>query len=138
MKTSSINPYLDSMAKRFEKHRIEALKLAFQESEHLTKEKKIELVAATGLDVEQIASWFSRKRARKRAREAVVELELAHTRLQQSLKLSRASEAELHKELQDSKKREAELQDENQRLKQRVTLAEGDKQFESLMRFING
>ncbi|KAK6145724.1 hypothetical protein DH2020_022544 [Rehmannia glutinosa] len=40
---------------------IEALKSALEESEHLTKEKKIELVAATGLDVEQIASWFSRK-----------------------------------------------------------------------------
>ncbi|KAK6156291.1 hypothetical protein DH2020_010539 [Rehmannia glutinosa] len=47
---------IDTMAKRFEKHKIEALKSALEESEHLTKEKKIELVAATGLDVEQITS----------------------------------------------------------------------------------
>lgn len=136
MKTSKA--HIDSMAKRFEKHQIEILKAAFQESNHLTKEKKIELAAATGLDVEQIASWFSRKRTRKRAREAVAELEVAHSRLQEALEYSRESEAELQKELQESKKREAELQEENQRLKQRITIAESDRQFVSLMRFVNG
>ncbi|PIN25540.1 hypothetical protein CDL12_01733 [Handroanthus impetiginosus] len=38
------------MAKRFENHQIEVLKAALGESENLTKEKKNELAAATGLD----------------------------------------------------------------------------------------
>ncbi|KAG8362655.1 hypothetical protein BUALT_BualtUnG0054100 [Buddleja alternifolia] len=87
---------------------------------HLTKEKKIELVEATGLDVEQVTSWFSRKRARKRARETIAQLELAHSELQRALELSH--------------EREVELQDENQRLKRRLTIAEGDEHFGSLMR----
>ncbi|KAK4428159.1 hypothetical protein Salat_1584900 [Sesamum alatum] len=123
------------MAKRFEQHQIEALRSAFEESEHLTKEKKMDLVAATGLDVEQIASWFSRRRARKRAREAEAELQLSHSRLQHELRACRGSEAQLQKELLESKKREAELNDENRRLKERIAVAEGDKQFGSLIRF---
>ncbi|KAL2243859.1 homeobox-leucine zipper protein ATHB-23-like [Sesamum indicum] len=123
------------MAKRFEQHQIEALQSAFEESEHLTKEKKMELVAATGLDVEQIASWFSRKRARKRAKEVETELQLTHSRLQQELRVCRWTEADLHKELLESKKREANLNDENRRLKERLAIAEGDKQFGSLIRF---
>lgn len=126
------------MAKRFAKHQIEPLKAAFRESGHLNRRMKMELAAATGLDVEQIASWFSRKRARKRATQTVSELEEAHSRLQQALELSRESEAELQKQLQESKKREAELQEENRLLKQRVTIAEGDKQLASLMKLLNG
>ncbi|PIN25536.1 hypothetical protein CDL12_01729 [Handroanthus impetiginosus] len=127
------------MAKRFENHQIEVLKAAFGESENLTKEKKNELVAATGLDVEQIASWFSRRRARKRSKEAMAELELEHSRLKKAIKLCRGNEAELKKELLESKKREAELQDENWRLKERITIAESDKQFCALEKwFVNG
>ncbi|KAG8378660.1 hypothetical protein BUALT_Bualt07G0008400 [Buddleja alternifolia] len=128
----------DLMAKTFEKHQIEALKSAFEESETLMREKKNELAAATGLDVEQISCWFSRKRARKRALESITELDVDHSRLQKAHKLSRSNEAELQKELQESKKREIGLQDENQRLKERITIAEGNKQLGSLMRFING
>ncbi|KAG8378657.1 hypothetical protein BUALT_Bualt07G0008100 [Buddleja alternifolia] len=127
----------DIMAKRFEKHQIEALKSAFEESETLTREKKIELAAATGLDVEQISSWFNRKRARKRALESIAELDVDHSRLQKAHKLSRSTEAELQKELQESKKREIGLQDENQSLKERITVAEGNKQLGSLMRFFD-
>ncbi|KAH6815833.1 hypothetical protein C2S53_005619 [Perilla frutescens var. hirtella] len=126
------------MAKRFAKHQIEPLKAAFQESSHLSKPTKMELAAATGLDVEQIASWFSRKRARKRAKQTISELEVAHSRLQQELDLSRETEAELQKELQECQKREAELQEENRRLKQRVAVLEGDTHLVSLMRFLNG
>ncbi|KAG8378663.1 hypothetical protein BUALT_Bualt07G0008700 [Buddleja alternifolia] len=113
-----------TMANRFEQHQVEALKLAFEGSIHLTKEKKIELVEATGLDVEQVTSWFSRKRARKRASETIAQLELAHSELQHALELSHEREAALH--------------DENQCLKRRLTIAEGDEHFGSLMRFVNG
>ncbi|KAG8363597.1 hypothetical protein BUALT_Bualt19G0038900 [Buddleja alternifolia] len=115
--------------KRLEKHQIEALKLAFQESNHLTKEKKIELAAATGLDVEPINSWFSRKRARKRVKELIAHEE-AHAMIQDYIRLSQESAAELQNELQESKRREAGLQAEHQLLKQRLKIAEnGDGQF---------
>ncbi|KAI3454348.1 hypothetical protein Pfo_011011 [Paulownia fortunei] len=112
------------MAKRFEKYQIDSLKLAFEESEHLSKEKKIDLVRVTGLDMEQIASWFNRKRARKRARESMGELERINTELKQSLHERQDWETKLQKELQESKRREAELEDENQRLKRRLTILE--------------
>lgn len=136
MKTS--RAHVDSMAKRFAKHQIEPLKAAYQESSHLNKQTKMELAAATGLDVEQIASWFSRKRARHRSRTALADLEVAHARLQQALDLSREAEAEMRKEADECRKREAELLEENRRLKQRVTVAEGDRQLVSLMTFLNG
>ncbi|KAL1541979.1 homeobox-leucine zipper protein ATHB-23-like [Salvia divinorum] len=126
------------MARRFVKHQIEPLKEAFEASSHLNRKTKMELAAATGLDVEQIASWFNRKRARTRARDALAELEVAHVRLQQELDVSRVSEAELQKEIQESRSREAGLEEENRRLKQRVAIAEGDRQLMSLMRFLNG
>lgn len=126
------------MAKRFAKHQIEPLKAAYQESSHLNKQTKMELAAATGLDVEQIASWFSRKRARQRSRSALADLEVAHARLHRALELSRETEAELQKEVEASREREAELKEENRRLKQRVTVAEGDRQLVSLMKFLNG
>ncbi|KAG8378661.1 hypothetical protein BUALT_Bualt07G0008500 [Buddleja alternifolia] len=120
------------MAKRFEKYQIESLKMAFEESEHLTKEKKIELVRLTGLDMEQIASWYNRRRARKRAKESRGELERINKDLKQSLRERHEYEAKLQKELRDSKKREAELQDENQCLKRQLTIVEDHmaKRFE--------
>lgn len=126
------------MAKRFAKHQIEPLKAAFAASSHLTRKTKMELATATGLDVEQIASWFNRKRARTRARDALAKLEAAHVRLQQELELSRVNEAELQREIQESRSREAEMEEENRLLKQRVAIAEGDRQLVSLMRFLNG
>ncbi|KAG8378662.1 hypothetical protein BUALT_Bualt07G0008600 [Buddleja alternifolia] len=107
------------MANGFGQHQIEALQLAFEGSNNLTREKKIELVEATGLNVEQVSSWYSRKRASKRARETIAELELARFELERALELSH--------------EREVALQDENQRLKQRLTIADGDDQFGSLM-----
>ncbi|KAG8378658.1 hypothetical protein BUALT_Bualt07G0008200 [Buddleja alternifolia] len=113
------------MAIRFEKYQIESLKMAFEESEYLTKEKKIELVRLTGLDMEQIASWYNRRRARKRAKESRGELERINKDLKQSVRERHEHEAKLQKELRDSKKREAELQDENQRFKHQLTIVEG-------------
>ncbi|KAL2478850.1 uncharacterized protein Fot_47864 [Forsythia ovata] len=126
------------MAKRFEKHQIDALKLAFEESEHLTKAKKIELVRATGMDMEQIASWFNRKRARKRASKSIGDLEQTNAKLQQALQESQEKEAKLQRELQESRGREAELEAENQHLKRRITIIEGDFQFDSVLKFLKG
>lgn len=114
--------------KRFEKHHIEALKLVLEESKHSTKEKKIELA---GLDrVEPITSWLSQKNTRKRAKELIAaRLVQAHGQLQQALRLSQESAAELQYELQESKRREARLQAEYQLLKQRLTVAQGVRQF---------
>ncbi|CAA2994869.1 homeobox-leucine zipper HAT9-like [Olea europaea subsp. europaea] len=126
------------MANRFEKHQNDALKLAFEESVHLTKEKKTELVRATGLDMEQVTSWFNRKRARKRARESKMELEQTMAELHQALQESQEKEARLQKELQESRGREAELEAENQQLKQRLTITEGDLQFDSVLKFLKG
>ncbi|PIN25537.1 hypothetical protein CDL12_01730 [Handroanthus impetiginosus] len=92
------------MAKRFEKYQIDLLEAGFEESEHLTKEKKIYLRRVTGLDMEQIASWFRRKRAWKRAKESRGELE------------------RIQNELQQNKNREAELEEENRHLKHWLTI----------------
>lgn len=126
------------MAKRFEKYQIEYLKLAFEDSEHLTKEKKVDLVRVTGLDVEQIASWFNRKRARKRARESMGDLEKINSELKKSLKECLERETKVQKQLQESKMREAELEDENQSLKRRLTIVEGDAQLDSVFKFFSG
>ncbi|KAI3454350.1 hypothetical protein Pfo_011013 [Paulownia fortunei] len=126
------------MAKRFNKYQIDALVAAFEESEHLTKQKKIELGSATGLDVEQIASWFNRKRAQKRARESVGDLDRTNAELQQALQESEEREAELQKELRESKRREAELGAENQHLRQQLGMVGGDSQFDPVLRFFNG
>lgn len=108
-----------TMAKRFEEHQIKALKKAFEACDRLTKSKKIELVEATGLDVEQITSWFSRKRASKRAKESIFQLDLDHSRLREELKLRHEREMILRRELEESKKRVAQLEDENRRLRER-------------------
>ncbi|KAL6570242.1 hypothetical protein OROMI_014756 [Orobanche minor] len=104
---------------------IDSLKLAFEESEHLTKDKKMELARATGLDMEQVTSWFNRKRARKRAKVSILKLERVNAELGQLLQQCREREAELLKELEEGRVREAELVDENLRLK-RPTVWSGD------------
>ncbi|PIN25543.1 hypothetical protein CDL12_01736 [Handroanthus impetiginosus] len=126
------------MARRFEKHQIDLLKAAFEESEHLTKEKKIYLARVTGLDMEQIASWFNRKRARKRAKESKSELERINTDLKKTLQEHQEWETKLQNELQQNKNRESELQEENRHLKQRLTIIEGDLQFDAIISCING
>lgn len=123
------------MAKRFEKCQIDILKSAFEESEHLTREKKIDLVRTTGLDMEQIASWFNRKRACKRARKSIGDLERNNADLQLALEESREKEAELQKKLNESKQREAELEAENQSLKQSLAISGGDMRFDSVLGF---
>ncbi|KAL2553548.1 uncharacterized protein Fot_07167 [Forsythia ovata] len=125
------------MAKRFEKCQIDVLELAFEESEHLSREKKIDLVRTTGLDMEQIASWFNRKRACKRARESIGDLERTNAELQQALEESREKEAKLQKKLNESKQREAELEAENQSLKHSLMISGGDLQFDSVLGFVN-
>ncbi|KAL2461878.1 homeobox-leucine zipper protein ATHB-20-like [Abeliophyllum distichum] len=116
------------MANRFEEYQIDALKSAFEQSQHLTKEKKIELVTATGLDVEQITNWFNRNRAQKRARKWIGDLELTRDELQrvlQELQETQEREAELQKEIQEIKKREADLRAENQGLKHQLAMVRG-------------
>lgn len=120
------------MAKRFEEHQIKALKKAFESCDRLTKSKKIELVEATGLDVEQITSWFSRKRASKRAKESTFQLDLDHSRLEQELKLRHEREIILRRELEESKKRAAQLEDENRRLRERERVCERGVQFDEV------
>ncbi|PIN25535.1 hypothetical protein CDL12_01728 [Handroanthus impetiginosus] len=126
------------MARRFEKSQIDLLKAAFEESEHLTKEKKIYLARVTGLDMEQITSWFNRKRGRKRAKEAMGELERINTELKKTLQQHQEQEMKLQHELQQSRRKEAELEEENQRLKRRLTIIEGDLRFDSIISSING
>ncbi|CAA2953667.1 homeobox-leucine zipper ATHB-20-like [Olea europaea subsp. europaea] len=121
------------MVNRFEEYQIDALKSAFEQSQHLTKNKKIELVTATGLDVEQITSWFNRNRAQKRARKSIGDLELTKAELRQALQAlreGREREAELQKELQAREKKEAELRAENQDLKHQLAIVGGDSQFD--------
>ncbi|KAL2243860.1 UNVERIFIED_CONTAM: hypothetical protein Sindi_0504000 [Sesamum indicum] len=122
------------MAKRFEKYQIESLELAFKESEHLTKEKKIELVRVTGLDMEQITSWFNRKRACKRSRESKGELEQINAELKQSVHELHNRKAKLQMEFKESKRREAELEAENELLKHRLKILGGDSVFDSVIR----
>lgn len=112
------------MAKRFEEHQIKALKSAFEASDCLTKSKKIELAEATGLDVEQVSSWFSRERAGKRSRELVFHLELECSRLQEALRLSLERECSLRREVEECKKRAREIEDENRRLRERDRVCE--------------
>ncbi|XP_047940233.1 homeobox-leucine zipper protein HOX12-like [Salvia hispanica] len=99
---------------------IDSLKLAFEESEHLTKVRKMDLVRVTGLDMEQVTSWFNRKRARKRAKLSILKLERINAELKQLLQQRHEREIRLVKELEERKRREAELQDENLRLKCRI------------------
>ncbi|XP_051133297.1 homeobox-leucine zipper protein HOX6-like [Andrographis paniculata] len=126
------------MAKRFERRQIELLKMAFEDSEHLTKEKKLELSRATGLDMEQVASWFNRMRARKRARECRGDLNRINAELRELLRQCQEREARLVKELEESERREARLEDENRSLKHRIAVAEGDLRFDPLRKFIHG
>ncbi|KAL6563032.1 hypothetical protein OROHE_005619 [Orobanche hederae] len=76
-----------------------------------------ELARATGLDMEQVTSWFNRKRARKRAKVSILKLKRVNAELGQLLQQCREREAELLKELEEGRVREAELVDENLRLK---------------------
>ncbi|KAI3454349.1 hypothetical protein Pfo_011012 [Paulownia fortunei] len=99
------------MAKHYEKFRTDALKMAFEESENLTKENKIDLMRVTGLHMEQTSSWFNYKRARNQAQKSLLECQERETKLQ--------------KELQESMGREFELKDENQHLKQHLKIVEG-------------
>lgn len=126
------------MAKRFDKYQIHALVAAFEESEHLTKQKKNELETATGLDVEQIASWFNRKRARKRAREAVGDLELTNAELQKALQESQERVAKLEKDLQESKRMETEIGAENEVLRQQLEMVGDYPPFDPILRFFKG
>lgn len=107
------------MAKRFEEDQIKALKSAFEASDRLTKTKKRELVEATGLDVEQVSSWFSRERAGKRARESVFDLEHENSRLEEALRLSHERESSLRLEIEESRKRAMEIEEENRSLIER-------------------
>ncbi|CAA2994866.1 uncharacterized protein LOC111379908 [Olea europaea var. sylvestris] len=126
------------MANRFEEYQINALKMAFEQSQHLTKKNKAELVTATGLDVEQITSWFNRNRAKKRVRKSIGDLDQTKAELQQALQVlqeSQEREAKLQKELQERKEKETELRAENQDLKRQLALVEGesvDSQFDYL------
>ncbi|XP_042037523.1 uncharacterized protein LOC121783498 [Salvia splendens] len=99
---------------------IDSLKLAFEESEHLTKDRKMDLVRVTGLDMEQVTSWFNRKRVRKRANLSILKLERINAELKQLLQQRHERETRLVKELEERKMREAQLQDENLRLKCRI------------------
>ncbi|XP_057808779.1 homeobox-leucine zipper protein HAT5-like [Salvia miltiorrhiza] len=106
------------MAKRFEEHQIKALRSAFEASDRLTKSRKNELAEATGLDVEQVSSWFSRERAGKKARESVFLLEFDYLRLQEALRLSLERENVLQLEIEECKKKAVEIEAENQRLRE--------------------
>ncbi|KAH6770541.1 hypothetical protein C2S52_015344 [Perilla frutescens var. hirtella] len=121
-----------AMAKRFDEFQIDSLKLAFEESEHLTKDKKMDLVKVTGLDMEQITSWFNRKRARKRGKESILKLQRINAELKQLLQQRHDWETKLQKELEESKRREAELEEENLLLKRRLTNSA------SVMDFVHG
>ncbi|PIN25534.1 hypothetical protein CDL12_01727 [Handroanthus impetiginosus] len=125
------------MAKRFNKHQIDALESAFKESMYLTKRKKIELVKATGLDVEQIASWFSRIRAVKRAKKSVGDLERTKVELQEALQGSKEREAKLKNELEGSKRHQTELYAENQRLRQQLGVTGNDAMFDPIASLLN-
>lgn len=126
------------MARRFQKYQTDALKQAFEESERLTKEKKIELAGITGLDMEQVTSWFNRKRVRKRARQSTTELERVNTELKQSLQDCLEREVKLQEEVKGCKSRIADLQDENRQMKRRLTVPGGDSTlYDSVMRYIN-
>ncbi|KZV40300.1 hypothetical protein F511_18029 [Dorcoceras hygrometricum] len=113
------------MAKRFKKYQLHALNAAFEESEHLSKQKKSELVRATGLDVEQVTGWFNRERAKRRARESSEDLKRENAQLQERLREGKEREAELENELRETKKRKAELEAENWNLKQQLGIMDG-------------
>ncbi|KAG8388511.1 hypothetical protein BUALT_Bualt02G0133200 [Buddleja alternifolia] len=114
------------MAIRFEEYQIDILITAFEESDRLTRQKKIELVSATGLDVEQITSWFNRRRAQKRDKQSRVDLKRCKAELEQALHESKEREAKLNQELEQSKRREVELGDEIELLKQQLRIVGGD------------
>lgn len=112
------------MMNRFQPFQIGALELAYEEYAHrITRESKIELARQTGLDVEQITSWFNRKRARERDRETRRTLE---RRI-----------AELQRELQEKRRVEIELRGEIQRLRQ-ILGRNADSEIDPIMRFVNG
>lgn len=127
-----------AMAKRFNKFQIHSLRLAFEVSEHLTKDKKMDLVKVTGLDMEQITSWFNRKRARKRAKESVLKLQRINAELKQLLQQRHRWEAELQLELEESKRKEAELGDENVCLKRRLAFSASVPEFDPVVDFSHG
>lgn len=122
------------MANYFKKCQVEALKLAFDESENLTKVRKLELARETGLDMEQISSWFNRKRTRKRSRESIGDLKRTNAELQVALNGCQERELKLQKVLQDIKATVDELEAENQYLGQRFLTLHGNQQLYSGIR----
>lgn len=127
------------MAKRFKKYQIDALNAAFEESEHLTKQKKLELVGETGLDVEQITSRFNRERSKRRTKEKMENLEQKNVDLQEELRESKEREAVLLKELQASKERVAELEAENWKLEQQQQgMDECNSHYDPILMFGKG
>ncbi|PIN25539.1 hypothetical protein CDL12_01732 [Handroanthus impetiginosus] len=126
------------MAKRFEKYQIDFLEAAFEESQHFTKEKTIYLRRVTGLDMEKIASWFSRKRAWKRAKESRGNLIICFI-MAIFKKVTLDDYGTILEYINRS--REAELEEENQPLKRQLTIIEGrggDLQFDAIISSING
>ncbi|KAL1568333.1 hypothetical protein AAHA92_03712 [Salvia divinorum] len=124
------------MAKRFNAFQIDSLKLAFEESEHLSKDRKMDLVRVTGLDMEQVTSWFNRKRARKRAKLSFLKLERINAELKLLLQQRHERETRLVKELEERKRREAELQYENLCLKCKIAAI--FPQFDPTVDFAHG
>lgn len=122
---------------RFDQFQIDALEVAFQESDHLSRERKVEVVNQTGLDVEQVTSWFNRRRKRERERETRKITERRNSELEQALMESREREARLQREVEESRRRESELRDEIQNLRVQIGIF-GDNSIDpSIPRFVN-
>ncbi|XP_057770729.1 homeobox-leucine zipper protein HOX20-like [Salvia miltiorrhiza] len=105
---------------RFQVYQVDALEEAFQERDHLSRERKAELVDRTGLDVEQVTSWFNRRRKRERDRETRRRSERRNSELEEALRESREREAVLQREVEDSKRRETALTAEIQSLRHQI------------------
>lgn len=128
----------NEMMKRFEQFQVDTLALAFEECDHLTKQKKIELVNQTGLGVEQITSWFNRKRKDKRDKEARRALERRNGELQRALQESSEREANLQQELEEYRRREVELRAEIQHLTHQLGTVALDSDIDPILSFVNG
>ncbi|KAG6423932.1 hypothetical protein SASPL_114340 [Salvia splendens] len=92
--------------KRFERFQIDALEVAYGERDHLCRERKAELANQTGLDVEQVTSWFNRRRKRDREKERRRVSEQRCLELEDALRESREREAKLEQEVEESRRRE--------------------------------
>ncbi|XP_047949298.1 homeobox-leucine zipper protein ATHB-40-like [Salvia hispanica] len=105
---------------RFERFQIDALEVAFGERDHLSREKKAELANQTGLDVEQVTSWFNRRRKRERERERKRMSERRYLELEEALRESREREAKLEQEVEESRRRENGLRAEIRILREEI------------------